>query len=302
MARCDRCGSEVPMPYQCRLCGGTFCSEHRLPENHGCPGLDDWNDPGGVFDSGFDDSVGDGESGALTDRLSLDVNTGPGGPLAYFRNVTYTFLLAMWLVFVAELVIVYVLGDVRLFQTLFVLRSSHVAYVWTWVTSVFSHSPVDFFHIVFNSIVLYFFGPVVEKRIGSRKFAALFLVAGMAAGLAQVVVGILLGAPVSGVLGASGAIAAVLGVLTVLNPNLRIYLYFIIPMPLWVATGLFALYSVLASTVGGIGFGSVAQVAHLAGLGIGLLYGLHLKQRGERGPQRLEFGGGGPGGPGRGRF
>ena len=101
---------------------------------------------------------------------------------------------------------------------------------------------------------------------------------------------------------ASGAIAAVLGVLTVLNPNLRIYLYFIIPMPLWVATALFAAYSILVSTVGGIGFGNVAQLAHLAGLGIGLLYGLKLKREGERGPQQLQFGGGGRGPGGRRRF
>jgi membrane associated rhomboid family serine protease len=98
------------------------------------------------------------------------------------------------------------------------------------------------------------------------------------------------------VLGASGAIAALMGVLTVLNPNLRIYLYFVIPMPLWLATGLFAAYSILASTGGGIGFGGVAQFAHLAGLGIGLLYGAKVKRDGKRAPEQLQLGGGGPGG------
>jgi len=57
MARCDECGVDENMPYQCHRCGQTFCADHRLPENHDCPGLNDWNDPGGVFDSGFDDSV-----------------------------------------------------------------------------------------------------------------------------------------------------------------------------------------------------------------------------------------------------
>jgi membrane associated rhomboid family serine protease len=211
--------------------------------------------------------------------------------------MTYVFLGLMWVTFAVEMVVFYGLRDYGLFSLLFVLSSANVEHVWTWVTSVLSHSPAGFFHIFVNSIVLYFFGPVVEQRIGSKKFAALFLVAGAAAGLAQVGAAIVLGEQ-SAVLGASGAIAAVMGVLTVLNPNLRIYLYFVLPMPLWIATLLFAGYSVLASGVGGIGAGGTAQLAHLTGLGLGLLYGVKLKRDGQRAPKQLQFGGGG-GGPGR---
>lgn len=39
MARCDYCGREVDLPFRCRYCGGLYCSEHRLPEAHGCTGL-----------------------------------------------------------------------------------------------------------------------------------------------------------------------------------------------------------------------------------------------------------------------
>ncbi len=292
------------MPYNCRMCGGTYCSEHRLPENHDCPGLQGWDDPDGVFGSGFDDSVRDqgGSSRGVLERVGVD--SGPGGPLGYFRgNMTYVFLGLIWATFAAEMVVLYGLQDPRLFSNLFLLSSENVTYLWTWVTSVFAHSPYGFFHIFVNSLVLYFFGPVVEQRVGSKKFTALFLVAGAIAGLAQVGAALFLG-ETSAVLGASGAIAAILGVLTVLNPNLRIYLYFIIPMPLWIATLLFAGYSVLASGVGGIGAGGTAQLAHLAGLGLGLVYGLKLKRDGERAPNQLQFGGGGgPGGPGRrGRF
>ena len=71
------------------------------------------------------------------------------------------------------------------------------------------------------------------------------------------------------------------------------------------ATALFAGYSIFVSSVGGIGAGGVAQVAHLSGLVIGLAYGYYLKKQGERAPRNLQFGGGGgpggPGGPGRGR-
>ncbi|WP_327051553.1 rhomboid family intramembrane serine protease [Halomicrococcus gelatinilyticus] len=301
MATCDVCGKDENMPYQCRMCGDTHCAEHRLPENHSCPGLNEWNDPDGVFDSGFDDSV-------QNEGRTFSVNTGPGGPLGYFRgNMTYVFLGLMWITFAFQFLVFPVLGYARYSPTwldVFTLNTANPLYVWTWVTSVFAHGgPM---HIFLNSIVLYFFGPPVERRVGSKKFTALFLVSGAVAGLAQVGATIVTspGAFVP-VLGASGAIAAVMGVLTVLNPNLRIYLYFFIPMPLWVATLGFAVYSAFISVAGGIGAGGVAQLAHLTGLGIGLLYGAKLKRDGKSAPEQLQFGGGGGGrmgGPGRGRF
>ncbi|AAG18926.1 MULTISPECIES: rhomboid family intramembrane serine protease [Halobacterium] len=331
MATCDRCGTQEPMPYQCRLCGGTYCSDHRLPENHDCPGLENWGDPNGVFDSGFDDTV-DGQAtqqsrgggGGIAD--AIPINTGPGGLVAYFRgNAAFLFLGVMWVTFVIQYGIAPLAGITDRSPTwynLFTLNTAHPEYVWTWVTSVFAHG--GFSHIVLNSIVLYFFGPIVEDRIGSKKFVALFLGAGILAGLAQVGASLLanpgpaviasqngrllISDAFSATLGASGAIAALMGVLTLLNPGLRIYLYFVIPMPLWLATGLFAAYSIFVSGTGGIGAGGVAQLAHLAGLGIGLLYGAKLKREGARAPNELQFGGGpgggmggpgGPGGPGR---
>ena len=37
---CQRCGRETFLPFQCPFCGGQFCSEHRLPENHSCQKID----------------------------------------------------------------------------------------------------------------------------------------------------------------------------------------------------------------------------------------------------------------------
>ncbi|MFB6087671.1 MAG: rhomboid family intramembrane serine protease [Haloarculaceae archaeon] len=314
MSRCDECGKQENMPYQCRHCGGTFCSQHRLPENHDCPGLDNWNDPGGVFDSGFDDSVADeGSSGGLTASLGLDR---PGGVLAYFRgNMTYVFLGLMWLTFALQLGFQLVTGlyplsptsiannpdAFRLYQAIFTLSPQHPEYVWTWVTSIFAHG--GFAHIAMNSIVIYFFGRLVEDYVGSRDFAFLFVGSGVVAGLSQIGIQMLQGGG-AGVLGASGAGLAIMGVLTVLNPNLRVYLYFILPIPLWVLTIGYTAITVFAIFGGGIGAGGIAQVAHLVGLGIGLLYGKRVKGR-RRVPSQLQFGAGGgpggPGGPGRGR-
>jgi len=44
-SKCDVCGASEPLMFKCKYCGGTFCSKHRLPENHSCKGLQEhsWN-------------------------------------------------------------------------------------------------------------------------------------------------------------------------------------------------------------------------------------------------------------------
>ena len=264
-----------------------------------------------MFDSGFDDSVDASNGGGVMNRAGGLVDTGTGGILGYFRgNVSFLFLALMWVTFGLEWAVLLLVGY-DAFASLFVLRSNHPEFVWTWVTSIFAHSPTNFFHIVGNSIVLYFFGPLVERYVGSRKFAGLFLAAGVLAGIGHVgahtlfsALGMFNTVGVTGVLGASGAVFAVLGVLTVLNPDLRIYLYFLIPVPLWLFTLGFALLSVVffvdSSIASSAGQGGVAHFAHLVGLVVGLAYGQRVKGR-QNVPNKLQFGGGfrGPGGPGR---
>ena len=300
MATCDECGRSENMPYRCQGCGGTYCGEHRLPENHGCPGLEQWNDPSGVFDSGFDASVNDrgGTSGGLRSRLGVD--TGVGGPLGYLRgNVTYLFLGLMFLTFALQFMVLPLLGvsvGSQAWNALFVISPRHPGYVWTWFTSIFAHGGIS--HLFVNAIVIFFFGRIVENYVGSREFALLFLGSGALAGLAQIGVELFQGG-VTGALGASGAGLAIMGVLTVLNPGLKVYLYFILPIPIWLLTGGYAAISI-SGALGVALFPGVANVAHLVGLLIGLAYGQHVKGR-RRAPQQLQFGGGRAGGPGRGR-
>jgi len=298
MAKCEVCGRDVDLPYSCRRCGGEYCSEHRLPENHSCSGLNEWNDPDGVFDSGFDDSVnGRGDAGSPLDRL-----TGTGGPLSYFtNNVSYLFLAAMVVVFAFQFVLFPLFGLAvggQAWSDVFTLSSAAPLAVWTWVISVFSHGGIG--HLFGNAIVLFFFGPVLERYIGSRRFTGMFLITGALAGLAQIGLGLYLGNPTS-VLGASGAIMAILGMLTVLNPGLKVYLYFVLPIPIWLLAIGYALLSVFGvfGSVTSAG-ANIAHLAHLTGLGLGLLYGAYLKDQ-VSAPNKLQLGGGGRmGGPGRG--
>lgn len=302
MAECDVCGEEESMPYQCKHCGGTYCGDHRLPESHDCPGLDQWEGTGPVFDSGFnatlEESSTDSRAAGLAERIGID--TGPGGHLAYFRgNMTYTFLALMWLTLLAQWIAL-AIGDRELHDALFTLSSEQIGFVWTWVTSVFAHAPLSITHIVFNSIVIFFFGRLVERHVGSRDFALLFIISGVLAGLGQVFISSVLQDVTVNVLGASGAALAIMGVLTVLNPNLTVYLYFILPVPIWVLTGGTVVISTFLIAFVGAGAGGIAHVAHLVGVVIGLLYGQQIKGQ-VRVPRQIQFGGGrGPGGPGRG--
>ena len=316
MATCDVCGEYENLPYQCRRCGRTFCADHRLPENHDCPGLGEWSDPGGVFNSGFDDSVDGGSeptantggiAGRVRNRVDRETNT--GGLVSYVRgNATYVLLATMWLTFVAQWIAIGVGGE-ELHNRLFVLESYAILDVWTWVTAVFSHSPAGLFHIIANSIVLFFFGPLVERAVGSKKFVGFFLVAGVVAGLGHVLFVLGTGGVV-GVLGASGATFAILGVLTVWRPNMEILLFFVVPMKLkYLTWGTAVISALLVVSTGAAGVGGIAHLAHLIGFAIGLAFGTRYEDLARRtgGPGGVTMGArgprgpGGPGGPG-GRF
>lgn len=89
--------------------------------------------------------------------------------------------------------------------------------VATLVTSLFLHAGL--LHIAGNMLYLFIFGPAVEERLGHLRFLWFYLLSGIAAGLAMIAMG-----PDSrvAVIGASGAIAGVLGAYFVLYPRGRI--------------------------------------------------------------------------------
>jgi membrane associated rhomboid family serine protease len=234
--------------------------------------------------------------------------------IGYFHNnATYAILAAIWVTFVAQLIVFWGISP-ALHDTLFVLQPDALGNVWTVVTSVLSHSPVSLYHIIGNSVVILFFGPLVERAVGSKKFVAFFFASGVIAGLGHILFAIATSAPLNGILGASGAGFAILGVLTVWRPNMQVLLFFVIPMKIKYLTWGIALVSavlvVQSLQAGGDGAaGGIAHLAHLIGFAIGLAFGKRneglarsaggggVSMGGGRGPR----GPGGPGGPG-GRF
>jgi rhomboid family protein len=161
----------------------------------------------------------------------------------------------------------------------------------TWetaFTSMFMHA--SFLHILGNMVFLAIFGPSVEDRIGRLRFLLFYLLGGLVALAAQVLVG---PDSTSPTIGASGAIAAVLGGYILMYPRARIlslvfivFFVTIVELPavyllgFWFLLQLFFGLAGLATPLGGSE--GVAYFAHVGGFVFGLLVIRLLVVRGHR--------------------
>jgi membrane associated rhomboid family serine protease len=149
--------------------------------------------------------------------------------------------------------------------------------ILTVFTSMFMHGGV--LHILGNMLFLWIFGNNVEDSMGPLRFVAFYLLGGIAALLGQVLINPSATVPT---IGASGAIAAVLGAYLLLYPRARvltiifiIFFFTIIELPALVMLGLWFLqqiyfgYADLSDPTGG--GGGVAYWAHIGGFAFGLL-------------------------------
>ncbi len=161
----------------------------------------------------------------------------------------------------------------------------------TTVTSTFLHA--GWLHLIGNLVFLAAFGPAVEARLGWRRFVLLYLVCGVAGALAHALVN-----PVSAqpLVGASGAIAGVLGAHLVLAPRDRIttlvpvgFFFEVASLPAAFVIGLWFLLQLasgIAPVVPGSASASVAWYAHLAGFATGLALALPLAKASTKRPGR----------------
>lgn len=143
--------------------------------------------------------------------------------------------------------------------------------VWRYVTFQFVHGGVG--HLFFNMLALYFLGMVLERTWGTKRFLKFYLVCGVCAGLAHVVLSQIFGVDrFVPLVGASGGVYAVLVACAVLFPNIRVLLFFLIPMSIRMVAILLlgvAVVNVLAgirsAMQGGPLSGGISHVAHLGG-------------------------------------
>lgn len=259
MAKCDICGKEITLPYVCKYCGGTFCSKHRLPENHNCDGIDEyWNVPVNVKRR---------LPSTQPVRRSLRIpNYGVNNSILIVCTVLF---------FISLLTPVQMINLFALHPRLEILLSMP----WQIVTSMFMH--VEFWHFFINMFVLLFFGSELERRLGDRKYLEIFFVSGLAGNVGYILYSYVFHtfAPA---LGASAAIFGVMGCLAIIAPEIRIMI-FPIPIPIGIRTALFLFaaydfWMMIASSLG-LFYTNVANIAHLAGLVVGLYYGKRIGRR-----------------------
>lgn len=134
-------------------------------------------------------------------------------------------------------------------------------HLWQVFTYMYIH--IDLMHLLANLFGLFIFGPDVERLFGPRRFFYYYTACGFGAALTACVA-----YPHGTILGASGAIYGVLLAFALLFPYRPVYLFGVAPIE---ARWLAVMYGVI-DLVGGIqGGGGVAHLAHLGGLGTGLL-------------------------------
>jgi len=194
--------------------------------------------------------------------------------------VTYALVALNVLVFLLELSA----GDQAIENWAFVpakFAADPAGNVVTIFTAMFMHG--GWLHLLGNMLFLWIFGDNVEDRLGHVKYLAFYLLAGIAATLAQFAI-----APHSTVpnVGASGAIAGVLGAYILMFPQSRVNVLLgrqIVAMPAVIVLGMWIVFQ-LISGVGTVAYtdetanvGGVAYMAHIGGFAAGLFMAFLLR-------------------------
>ena len=139
-------------------------------------------------------------------------------------------------------------------------------YYWQPLTYLFVHS--GWSHILFNMLALFFFGISVERAVGSKEFLLFYFLCGILDGIISTVLYRLLGITVL-LVGASGAVYALLFAYAVIFPRNVIYIWGIIPVAAPLLVFVSALTEITSQISGGSG---IAHLAHLAGFAVAWIY------------------------------
>jgi hypothetical protein len=185
-----------------------------------------------------------------------------------FRNIVMPLIVANAIVFILQIVL-----GINFTEAFMLISADIFKRPWILLTSMFLHGGLN--HLLFNMYALFLFGILLEQKIGAKKFAFIYLLAGIAASVFSSFIYPSLTGTVFRALGASGAIMGIIGALIILMPNLRLLFLFAIPMPLWVAGIIWILIDIFGIFVPS----GIANIAHLVGIGTGLLFGLYLKRQ-----------------------
>ena len=146
--------------------------------------------------------------------------------------------------------------------------------IWRFISFQFLHANLP--HIAMNMLGLFFFGPLIERYLGSRRYLAFSLLCGVAGPISYMLLWathLLVTHPSTPLIGASAGVFGVLMAAAIVAPHTTVYIYGILPVKLrhvaWLLIGV-AVYTVVFFGKKG-GFNAGGEAAHLGGAAVGYL-------------------------------
>jgi membrane associated rhomboid family serine protease len=139
---------------------------------------------------------------------------------------------------------------------------------FNFLSSMFMHG--DIMHLFGNMLFLWIFGDNLEDRLGHLRYAVFYIVCGIAAAIAQIIMG---PNSIIPMLGASGAISGIMGGYVLLFPHKRVrafILRFLTEVPAYAAVGIWIVYQIVLGYLSPSEGGGVAYAAHIGGFVAGL--------------------------------
>jgi membrane associated rhomboid family serine protease len=142
--------------------------------------------------------------------------------------------------------------------------------IWRQITYQFLHDGP--WHLFWNMLVLFFFGPMLERLWGGRKFLIFYLVCGAMGGLLYPFLALIGWLRVAHLVGASGSILGMLAAGAILFPNMMVYVWGIIPVRLVILAIIFASISIISLLRPDQFTNAGGEAAHLGGMVAGAVY------------------------------
>lgn len=189
MPYCEYCGKEIGyLPFKCKYCGGTFCKEHRLPENHEC-----------TFERKHRPSTPPSRRGEKKDQERYRFVSSEEDPKKvrkflkkqdkrrnrakklFERNIGGYGGTSITTYLIVAIFIASIIGSIRILQEFVCLSSSSFfkLYFWTFISAPFVNYSSDlFFGIFFLFIIILLFYniiKIIELRFGSKFLITLYL-------------------------------------------------------------------------------------------------------------------------------
>jgi membrane associated rhomboid family serine protease len=210
----------------------------------------------GIYDRDYARPQGGGFRGGMQPRKKLSVTT--------------------WLIIIC--VAVYMIDPFTngFFRNWLHLSTSHAVFkvqYWRFIGFQFLHADVT--HLLFNMIGLYFFGPLVERYLGAKRYLAFYLLCGIFGALLYLILNVagfvvgkevpflLVNDPASQLIGASAGVFGVLLAGAFLAPNAKVLVFLIVPMKLSTMAYLLVAFSIFTMFRNGSNAGG--ETAHLGG-------------------------------------